>query len=169
MASVLDSGAGPGPCGPEDRLHADPSVGFLPRSAEIEGRQARLCSVFGLPAQAPLPAVTEASLVRYYRYLAARLEMPFLARHAPEGDADDRTVRVVALLDPREWDGGEHAGLLCATEPADGGRNPPQSPRETRISLFELEVPHGHPNYLLLEDYWFWFWNWRNKAQGHWA
>lgn len=169
MASVLDSGAGPGACGPEDGLGPDRAAGFSPRSFETEARQARLRSVFALPAQATLPAVNHASLVRYYLYLAARLAVPFSARHAPEGANDDYAVRVVALWDPREWEGAEHAGLLCAVEPAEPGRGMPQPRRETRIPLFELEVPHGHPNYHLLEDYWFWFWNWRNHTLGHWA
>lgn len=169
MASVLDSGTGPEARGPEDGLDPHRPASFVAPSAETDSRHVRLRLVFGLPAHAPLPAVNQASLVRYYLYLAARLALPFLARHAPEGDNEDRLVRAVALLDPREWEGGDRAGLLCAVEPVEPGRGSPQPGREIRIPLFELEVPHGHLNYHLLEDYWFWFWNWRNHALGHWA
>lgn len=169
MASVVDSGAGPGRLGPEDGLEPDRSAGLVPRSRDADNRQLRLRSVFGLEPQAPLPAVNRTSLVRYYRYLAVRLAMPFWARHAPEGDKEDRMVRVVALLDPRQWDDGERAGVLCAGEPADTDPSNSHPGPQMRIPLFELEVPHGHANYHLLEDYWYWFWNWRNQTLGHWA
>ncbi len=169
MASVLDSSAGPGPRGPDDAFQPDRSAGVLPRSAEVECRRSRLRAVFDLASDAPLPPVDPTSLVRYYQYLAARLTIPFHACHAPGGDKDDRSVRVLALLDPREWDGGQQVGLLCAVEPAGHERSRFTARQQTRVPLFELEVPHGHPNYQLLEDYWYWFWNWRNQALGLWA
>jgi hypothetical protein len=33
--------------------------------------------------------------------------------------------------------------------------------REEEVPLVDLEVEENHPNFRLLEDYWYWIWNWR--------
>jgi hypothetical protein len=88
------------------------------------------------------------------------LTLPFRARHCPEAEPGERSVTVVAILDPREWDRGTHLGLLCAVRL--GGV-------ESVAPLFELEVADDHPNFQLLEDYWYWFWNWRNRTLDRWV
>jgi hypothetical protein len=102
-----------------------------------------------------IPQVNTDTVFRYYRYLSAYLSFPYPARYPHSASrwqeiAGDFTV--LGLLDPAHRQGGDYDGIFCKTMNGN---------YEVNLPLIELEVPHDHPNYQILEDYWYWFWNWR--------
>jgi hypothetical protein len=136
----------------------EPRLVFPVHNRETAAQVARIRSVLGL-ATGSLPAVDRRGLCKYYGYLSARLSFPFQARFAGDGpppSGSASTVTVLALLDPREHPGDEYAGLVCRVT---------QDVRERELPLVDLEVDDEHPDFQLLEDYWYWVWNWRFDPQ----
>ncbi len=102
-----------------------------------------------------LPRVDEETLSRYYRYLTARLSLPFAATYPEARTAlEERQHRctVVELLDPVNDICDEFDGIFCKVR---------KGKYEINLPLVELVVPEESPNFQLIEDYWYWFWNWR--------
>ena len=102
-----------------------------------------------------LPRVDEDSLARYYRYLAARLPLPFAAYYPEPMNPRERTefhCSVEELLDPAQHLGDEFDGIYCRVRKGDFTVNLP---------LIELHAPADSVQSQLIEDYWYWFWNWR--------
>ena len=107
------------------------------------------------PLNGHLPSVDEETLSRYYKYLTARLSLPFRAHYpAPRTSLEEVEYRctVVELLDPAKDICDEFDGIFCKTR---------KGKYEINVPLIELEVADDSPNFQLIEDYWFWFWNWR--------
>jgi len=102
-----------------------------------------------------LPSVDQKTLSRYYRYLRARLSLPFTAHYPkPRTALEEVQYRctVLELLDPAKDICDEFDGILCKTR---------KGKYEINLPLTELEIPQDSANFQLIEDYWFWFWNWR--------
>jgi hypothetical protein len=102
-----------------------------------------------------LPSVDEKTLSRYYKYLTARLSLPFRAHYpAPRTSLEEVEYRctVMELLDPANDFCDEFDGLFCKTR---------KGKYEINLPLTELRVPEDGPASALIEDYVFWFWNWR--------
>ena len=102
-----------------------------------------------------IPKVGEEPLVRYYKYLTARLSLPFTAYYPEPANTLEEVLHgcvVVELLDPVNDICDEFGGILCKTR---------KRTCEINLPLIELEIPHDSPNFQFIDDYWFWFWNWR--------
>jgi hypothetical protein len=126
----------------------------VPSQPDSERRK-RILAALGLPASRN-PHVNEESLGRYYDYLAAHLELPFMAYYprpsTPANAAVDR-CEVIALLDPRTDLCDEFDGLYCQTRK---GRF------RVNLPLVELTILPPSKNIELLGDYEYWFWHWRD-------
>ena len=101
--------------------------------------------------------VDQSSLARYYEYLAAHLELPFLACYprpsTPAQEVVDR-CEVIELLDPRTNLCDEFDGIFCRTR---------KGCFLVNLPLVELTVlPPSKNNLELLADYEYWFWYWRD-------
>jgi hypothetical protein len=119
-----------------------------------ENQRERILAALG-ETGGEIPKVDEISLRRYYEYLSARLAFPYPARYpysAARWQEVANDFQVLGLLDPSHRLGGSYDGIFCKT--VNGNY-------EVNLPLIEIEAPHDHPNYQLLEDYWYWFWNWR--------
>jgi hypothetical protein len=127
----------------------EPVQAAIYRPFVTDDADVRVRAIFGLPAEAALPEVTEENLRRYHRYLTRHLKLPFQAKPAMETEIfQDREepVVVVRLLDPEP--GLVEAGILCVV----AHRN-----EFYQMPLVDVEAPAKHPNHWLLEDYASWF------------
>jgi len=117
-------------------------------------RRKRILAALG-PAANQNVRVSEESLASYYDYLAAHLELPFVACYprpsTPAQAAADR-CEVIKLLDPRTDICDEFDGIYCQTRK---GRF------LVNLPLVELTIMTPGSNFELLSDYEFWFWHWR--------
>jgi hypothetical protein len=123
-----------------------------PLSEKDQDDRVRLA--LGLTSDDPLPEVGEATLLAYYRFLAAHLSFPFEASWSQESDLfreRKHAVTVTGLSDTEDdsWV-DETYGLLCRAQA--GGR-------VIDVPLAECEPWKGSPNRQLLKDYAYWFWN----------
>lgn len=118
-------------------------------------REQRIMRALGARSRS-IPRVDEGTLSTYYRYLAAKLSLPFVAHfpkpNSPQEDAEFRCV-VLELLDPARHVGDPLDGIFCK---ARRGRY------EVNLPLIDLYLPEESPDFQLIEDYWYWFWNWRS-------
>ena len=118
-------------------------------------RKKRIFAALGLPGSRNL-RVDEQSLARYYDYLVANLELPFVACYprpsTPAKAAVDR-CEVLELLDPRTDLCDEFDGIYCQTRK---GRF------LVNLPLVELTIVTPGKNLELLDDYEYWFWHWRD-------
>jgi hypothetical protein len=154
MASMIQS-----PCGwsrSESAFRAEDSPGWGPGDdfefSAVRRREDQIRAVFGLLNDRGLPQVKQATLLRYYEHLRSRLSMPFNAEYCAENARTVREVTVVGLFSPTKPNHDHARGLLCLA----------RSPNSTaELPLVDLEVEEDHPNFQLLEDYWYWVWNLR--------
>ncbi len=104
----------------------------------------------------PGSRVDEQTLVRFYDYLAARLELPFVAYYPSPSSpsaAEADSCEVIELLSPRKHICDEIDGLYCRTR---------RGKFLVNLPLVELTVLQPGTNLELLEDYEYWFWHWRD-------
>jgi hypothetical protein len=140
-----------------DDVSASPRSGsFGPRKnfqslASGESREDRVRAVFGVRNGGSLPRVSRATLLAYYKYLRARLSMPFQAEHCSVYSRIGEQVTVIDLVSPAGSAVDTRRGLMCVARGRDGVR---------RLPLVDLEVREDEPSFHLLEDYWYWAWNW---------
>jgi hypothetical protein len=129
-----------------------PAVTQPPAMQEQEGR---VRTALGL-TRGPLPKVKSEWLRKYHSFLSSKLIFPFYARYTEELSADRdpvvSSIEVFALVNPIEMSDIERTALICRVM---------RDVREEEIPLVDLEVEEDHPNFQLLEDYWYWIWNWR--------
>jgi len=129
-----------------------PAVTQLPATQEQEGR---IRTALGL-TRGPLPKVKTEWLRNYHSYLSSKLIFPFYARYTEELSANRdpvvSSIEVFGLVNPIEILNIENTALLCSIL---------RGVQEEEIPLVDLEVDEDHPNFRLLEDYWYWIWNWR--------
>jgi hypothetical protein len=128
--------------------------GFQSPAATCSTGQARRIMA-ALGVRGGVPTVSEETLARYHKYLAAHLSMPFVAYYPqPTNSREETEFRrvVVELLDPTRYACDEIDGIFCKTCQGDF---------EVNLPLIELHLPEDSPNCQLIEDYWYWMWNWR--------
>jgi hypothetical protein len=129
--------------------------GFQPPAVCSSVAQAqRIMAALGVTSGG-VPSVSEETLARYHKYLAAKLSLPFVAYYPqPTNSRESAQFRrvVVELLDPTRYACDEIDGIFCKTCQADF---------EVNLPLIELHVPDNSRNSQLIEDYWYWMWNWR--------
>jgi hypothetical protein len=131
---------------------------IAPESQAANDQEKRIQAALGL-ARGPLPAVRGEWLSKYHRYLTTRLLLPFEAQHVEETGLYhpvSSLVTVTTLVAPDESPEADGAGLICRAY---------KGTEECDVPLVDLEVEEQHPNYQLLEDYWYWIWNWRFDPQ----
>ena len=115
----------------------------------------RIRTVFGLPADAPLPCVNEETLTRYHIHMAGKLALPFEALYCQTSGEMRQLihyVRVTELTDPRQGRKHNLYGLFCKA------RNVKEV---LELPLADLGVRDDNPNCQLIDDYAYWFVNWR--------
>lgn len=121
----------------------------------IEDQESRIRKALGL-LRGPLPEIKAEWLSKYFRYLNDNLVFPFRARYTEELDPHQSpaiySVEAFGLVDPTELRNLERTAILCRVL---------RNVKEEEVPLVDLEVDDGHPNFQLLEDYWYWIWNWR--------
>ncbi len=112
----------------------------------------RIQAVFGLPADAPLPAVNLHTLDLYRDYLLSHLAFPFEALCAEKNPPVRHLVRYIRVLGLREVAGHVSEGLLCDVEGI---------PHVKRLLLAEIGIREDNENHQLVDDYAYWFYNYR--------
>lgn len=106
----------------------------------------RIKAAVGLPMDRIVPKVNRKILSRYYEFLSANLQFPFVAHYPePTNAPEDREFRCVVsgLLAP-ETLGDEFDGLFCKVRKENCKLNVP---------LIELVIPQTGRNFQLVEDY----------------
>ena len=131
-----------------------PEVGAATGTLAESTQKDRIIEALGLETDR-LPGVSDKTLSKYYRYLAANLSLPFRARY-PEAatplEAINYACTVLKLLDPAEYPSDDFSGIFCTVR---------KSGALVNLPLVELELSDDNPNFQLIEDFWYWFWNWR--------
>ena len=117
-------------------------------------QESRIKTALGLPMDRVIPKVGRKTLSRYYDYLSANLQFPFVAHYPePTNPQEERDFRcVVSSLVSPETLGDESDGLFCMVW---------KGSRRSEMPLIELVVPQKSHGFQLIEDYWYWLWNWR--------
>jgi Calcium binding len=115
----------------------------------------RVCMVFGLTHDDPLPEVSPETLMTYYRYLAANLKFPFFTSSwAKSGPFSSKKVTVpITRLDPPVEDEFDEEAVLY-------GIGIDQD-EEIEFPLEVIELKKNDPNYRLISDYTYWSNTWR--------
>ncbi len=130
------------------------TVNAVPTGISAARQDDRVRAALGLKT-GRVPKVDEETLSRYYHFLSANLQLPFVAHYPeptnPREESEFRCL-VLGLLDPQRHVGDELDGLFCKTR---------KGKYEVNLPLIELVVPQTSPNFQLIEDYWYWLWNWR--------
>jgi hypothetical protein len=121
----------------------------------VHEQESRLRFIFELE-RGPLPKINAQWLRKYHAHLSSKLLFPFHARYTEDssGAAEPIVypVEVFGLVSPEEIQDIEETGLLCRVL---------KDISEDEVPLVDLELAEDHPNFQLLEDYWYWIWNWR--------
>jgi hypothetical protein len=119
----------------------------------MEDEEDRIRVVFGLTRDDLLPSVDDASLRKYYKYLAANLKFAFEATWERESGMGARLVKVTICSLARFKDDpcwvDETYGIICSAK----------TDRGCEVPLAQLEKVKDKPNQQLVDDYRFWFWN----------
>jgi Calcium binding len=130
-----------------------PTKIITPPPLSMKDQDDRIRAVFGLTTDDLLPDVDEANLRTYYKYLAARLKLPFETTWAREAGLEDVTEKVTVLalggFEDDPWIDDTY-GILCKAKMSRG---------DGELPLAELEKVKGKPNKQLVVDYASWFWN----------
>ncbi|MEI8376363.1 MAG: calcium-binding protein [Planctomycetota bacterium] len=118
-------------------------------------RKQRIFAAIGLTGSQD-SRVDQPSLVRYYDYLTAHLELPFVAcypRPSTPAQAAIDCCEAIELLNPRTDPCGMFDGIYCQIRK---GRF------LVKLPLVELTALAPNKNLELLADYEYWFWHWRD-------
>ena len=125
-----------------------------------QGQYDRIRVAFGLTHNAPLPYISEETLLTYHRYLTAKLNVPFQAIYddAEVVASARKRIIVTGLLEPDDDDPFDEDGLICIVR---------SRGEEIKLPLDAVEVKKKHRNFHLLSDYAYWFHNspWLDEAE----
>lgn len=139
--------------GADDPVEIEQPSKIVTKPLDMDERDDRIRSVFGLTSDDPLPESDEESLRAYYKFLAAKLSFPFEAKYPIERlgfGSKTYAITVLGLLDPEEVPGKEY-GLLCQAR---------RGAEQIEVPLTEVEVVVANANRRLMEDYSHWVVNW---------
>ena len=136
-----------------DPVEIEQPTNIVTKPLDMNDQDDRIREVFGLTSDDLLPESDAASLLAYYKYLAANLSFPFEAKYAFKPRAFETktcAITVLGLLDPEAFDGDDY-GLFCQARRED---------EQIELPLTEVEVGKGTSNRRLIKDYSYWFVNW---------
>jgi hypothetical protein len=139
--------------GADDPVEIEQPSKIVTKPLDMDERDDRIRSVYGLTSDDPLPESDEESLRAYYKFLAAKLSFPFEAKYPIERlgfGSKTYAITVLGLLDPEEVPGKEY-GLLCQAR---------RGAEQIEVPLTEVEVVVANANRRLMEDYSHWVVNW---------
>jgi hypothetical protein len=139
--------------GADEPVEIEQPSKIVTKPLDMDERDDRIRSVFGLTSDDPLPESDEESLRVYYKFLAAKLSFPFEAKYPIERlgfGSKTYAITVLGLLDPEEVPGQEH-GLLCQAR---------RGAEQIDVPLTEVEIGSGNANRRIIEDYSHWVVNW---------
>ncbi|MHB1033614.1 MAG: calcium-binding protein [Pirellulales bacterium] len=142
---VSDDDLEPAPIEP---LNMEQPTAIITRPLSMDDQEDRICMVFGLTSDDPLPCDSESTELTYFTYLKTDLTFPFPAQFFDRITDRKRAVTVTSLSD--DFSPGEGSGVMC--EVLDRGER-------WQMPLSELEVEPGNPNYQMVDDYITWFVN----------
>lgn len=117
-------------------------------------QEGRIRRVFGVPEDATIPPVAEATLATYHDFLIDNLAFPFdalVCQHDGESGHLIGYVKIVGLVDPRSRRNHVVQGLVASAE---------NHKSDMRKPLAEIGVQEDNPNCELIDDYSYWFVNW---------
>ena len=133
---------------PVEPLNMEGPTAIITRPLSADNQDDRICMVFGLTSDYPLPDDSEATELIYFNYLKANLTFPFSARCFDPIRDRKREVTVTGMCEDFPIDEG--FGVVC--DVLDGGE-------KAQMPLSELEVGLDNPNYQMVDDYITWFVN----------
>jgi hypothetical protein len=139
--------------GAQEPVEIEQPSKIVTKPLDMDERDDRIRSVFGLTSDDPLPESDKESLRAYYKFLAAKLSFPFEAKSPIERlgfGSKTYAITVLGLLDPEEIPGQEH-GLLCQAR---------RGAVQIEVPLTEVEIGSGNANRRIIEDYSHWVVNW---------
>jgi hypothetical protein len=133
---------------PAEPLNMEQPTGIITRPLSADNQDDRICMVFGLTSDDPLPHATNATELTYFNYLKANLAFPFSAQFFDPIKDRKREVTVTGMCDEFPVDGG----FGVVGEVLDRGE-------KGQMPLSELQVESGNSNYQMVDDYISWFVN----------
>jgi hypothetical protein len=133
---------------PIEPLNMEQPTKIITSPLLVESQKDRICMVFGLTSDDPLPYDSKATKLTYFNYLRANLTFPFPAQFFDPIKDRKRDVTITGMCDDFPIDDG--FGVMC--EVLDGGE-------KGQMPLSELEVERSNPSYQMVDDYITWFAN----------
>jgi hypothetical protein len=133
---------------PIEPLNMEQPTAIITRPLSSDDQDDRICMVFGLTSDDPLPCDSKATELTYFNYLKTNLTFPFPAQFFDPIKDRSRDVMVTGMCD--EFPIDEGFGVVC--EVFDEGE-------KRQIPLSELKLEPGNPNYQTVDDYIVWFVN----------
>ena len=132
---------------PNEPLDMEQPTKIITRPLSMDDQDDRICMVFGLTSDDPLPYDSKATELTYFNYLKTNLTFPFPATFSDPVKNRKREITVIGMCDDVPIDEG--FGVIC--EVLDEGKR--------QMPLSELKVEPENPNYELVDDYTTWFVN----------
>ena len=133
---------------PNEPLDMEQPSTIVTRPLSPDNQIDRICMVFGLTSDDPLPDDSEATELTYFNYLKANLTFPFAARFFDPIRSRKWDMTVTGMCEDFPIDKG--FGVVC--DVLTGGK-------KTQMPLSELEVAPDNPNHQVVDDYITWFVN----------
>ena len=133
---------------PVEPLNMEQPTTIITRPLSVDNQEDRICMVFELSSDDPLPTDSKDAELTYFNHLKTNLTFPFSARFTDPVKGHKREVTVTGMCEDFPFDEG--FGLIC--EVLDAGEN-------GQIPLSKLEVEPGAANYQAVDDYTTWFVN----------
>jgi hypothetical protein len=131
---------------PAEPLDMEQPTSIVTRPLSADDHQDRICMVFGLTSDDPLPDDSEATEMVYFFYLKKHLTFPFPAQLFDPLRNRKREVAATGMCDACPIEDG--FGVVCNV--LDGGR-------QEQVPLSELKVEPDNPNFQMVDDYITWF------------
>jgi hypothetical protein len=133
---------------PIEPLNMEQPTNIVTRPLSVDNQEDRICMVFGLTSDDPLPYDSNATELTYFNYLKANLTFPFPSQFFDPIKDQKRDVAVTGMYDDFPIDDG--FGVMCEVL---------DSSEKRQIPLSELKVEPGSPSYQMVDDYITWFVN----------
>ena len=133
---------------PNEPLDMEQPTEIITRPLSIDDQDDRICMVFGLTSDDPLPYDSKATELTYFNYLKNNLVFPFSATFTDPVKNRSQEITVIGMCD--EFPINEGFGVIC--EVLDGGE-------KRQMPLSELKLEPENPNYQMVDDYTTWFVN----------
>lgn len=132
----------------DEPLYMEQPTTIITRPLSADRQDDRICMVFALTSDDPLPYDSEAAELTYFNFLKSNLTFPFPAQSFDPTRNHRYTVTVVGMSDSCPIDDG--FGVVCDVLNAG---------KKKRMPLLELSVDPGDINHQMVNDYITWFVN----------